>query len=60
MEQNSWIDPTYFFILAGILFIFIIIFILCQRKAGMIRLNRQHTERRVFLRHTSTSIIDSQ
>lgn len=47
-----WHYFTYFFVLAGVELIFMILFIVCQRKIRMIKLNRQHLERDGFLQQS--------
>lgn len=45
----QWRFPNYFFVLGGIQFLFMIIFIICQKKHDIIRVNPQQTETKQFI-----------
>ena len=53
MFDYEWHYVTYFFIFAGLQFLFLIIFIVCQKKIRMVRLNPQQIESSQFLQHSS-------
>jgi dipeptide/tripeptide permease len=52
--NKSWLSYAYFYILAVIQIIFLIIFIICQKYYRMIKLNRQEIERNQFLQPSLT------
>lgn len=59
-KSGNWIFYTYFFILAGLQLIFVIIFILCQKKYQIIKMNPQQMDTNQFLRHASKSASNRQ
>lgn len=54
-KTNNAIFYSYFFALAGLQFIFVIIFISCQKKYQIIKMNPQQTKTNQFLRHSSSN-----
>lgn len=58
LSDYEWHYITYFFIFAGLQLIFLVIFIICQKKIQMVRLNPQQCESRRFLRYSVSEGID--
>lgn len=58
LSDYEWHYIIYFFIFAGLQLIFLAIFIFCQKKIRMVRLNPQQFESRRFLHYSSSEGID--